>query len=208
MNKYEVVYPLDTIQFVSGNKKLYLFINFLFERASDFNAKMKLEEGEDYFPIAKYDAKSFSYHFEFEFLVESYVEYVKEFYDISNESESNLYQYLYFNTDKKIKRARYIFFAIILGGYYTLGSGYYNDPCKNKGLVYFDCYVKNAHGILAHSSFFQIASYMEKYVKKELTEPLKSEKTVQVAYARIQMNNYKSEHDISSVPKIYDLGEI
>jgi len=113
-NKFEVTYPLDAVQFISGNKKLYLFIAFLFERATKFNKEMKVQEGEGYFPIASYNERAYAYDFEFEFFVESYVEYAKEYYHINEDSESNLYQYLYFSTDSKIKKQGLYFLLISL----------------------------------------------------------------------------------------------
>jgi len=208
MNKYEVVYPLDAIQFVSGNKKLYLFMAFLFERATKFNKEMKVEEGEGYFPIASYNERAYAYDFEFEFFVESYVEYAKEYYDIDENSQSNLYQYLYYSTDTKIKKARFIFFVNTLGGYYGLGSGYYSDPIKNKGLIFYEKYVKNEHGFIANSRAIQVRNFMDKHLDENLFKSLKGEKLEQVAYGKVQMEKYNNENDIGEIPKIYDLEEI
>jgi len=208
MKEFEVVYPLDVIQFVSGNKKMYLFIEFLFERASEFNKKMKVQEGENYFPIASYDAKGHAYDFEFEFVVESYVEYAKNFYDIDEDSQSNMYQYLYFETDKKIFKARYIFFVNILGNYFSLGSGFYADPSKNKGMIFYDKYVRNEFGYIAHSRVFQVKDFMEKHMKPENYEGIRKEKLEQEAYGKKQMEAYLEKQEVDEIPKIYDLNEI
>jgi len=205
MKEFEVVYPLDVIQFVSGNKKMYLFIEFLFERASEFNKKMKVQEGENYFPIASYDAKGHAYDFEFEFVVESYVEYAKNFYDIDEDSQSNMYQYLYFETDKKIFKARYIFFVNILGNYFSLGSGFYADPSKNKGMIYYDMFVANKFNIIANSRVIQVRDFMEQHLKPASYEEIKKEKLEQIAYGKTKMEAYLKEMKTDSIPKIYDL---
>ncbi|MBL1245145.1 MAG: hypothetical protein COA39_012360 [Sulfurimonas sp.] len=205
MQKFEVVYPLDVIQFVSGNKKMYLFIEFLFERASEFNKKMKVQEGENYFPFASYNSRAHAYDFEFEFLIESYVEYAKEYYDIDEDSQSNMYQYLYYLNDKKIYKSRYIFFVNILGSYFSLGSGFYSDCCKNKGMIYYDMFVANKFNIIANSRVIQVRDFMEQHLKPASYEEIKKEKLEQVAYGKTKMEAYLKEMKTDSIPKIYDL---
>ena len=208
MNKYVVEQPLDIIQFVSGNKKLFLFIDYLFEKAAIFNAQMKKESSEDYFPVTYYDSRGYAYNVEYEFFVECYVDFAAEHYGIDEDGQALMYQVLYFENDQKIFKVRHLFFITILGNYFSLGSSFYSDACKNKKSIAHNAIVKNYSGFVAHSRYIQIKSYVEKYLTSDDYKALRAENLKQVAYGKVSIDNYKREYKLDEIPRIYDISEI
>lgn len=85
-------------------------MNFLFKRAAEFNDENREALGENFFPVATFNEKSFAYEFEYEFFVESYVFFAEKYFGINDSSRENMYKYLYSSIDGKITKARHLFF--------------------------------------------------------------------------------------------------
>jgi hypothetical protein len=202
----EVKHPLDVIQFVSGNKKLYMFLEYLFRKAAEFHDENEEQMGENFFPVVSYNEKARSYDFEYGFLVETYINFAKDIYDISEEDAMSMYSYLYKSVDKKIMRARYLFFVGVLGYYFRLGNGYYNDLTKNYGMIYFEKLMQNQYGVVARSQMIMVRDFVEEHLSSESRyEDLKTVKTEQVAYGKSAINRYIKDNGLGEIAKVYDL---
>lgn len=205
-SRIEVRYPFDTFQFISGNEKLYSFLNYLFKEAAEFNREMSAMKGDDFFPVCSFNDKAFSYDIEYEFFVKVYADYAKERYDIDDESVGRIYSFLYSATDEKITRARYMFFAGLLGSYYRLGNKYFNDLSKNTRQIFFEKAVKNESGKVARSMVVMVRDFIKEHIKNdEIISELDKYKVEQVAYGIKKLKEYEKEHGIEKLEKIYDI---
>jgi hypothetical protein len=205
----EVKHPLDVIQFVSGNKKLYIFLEYLFRKAAEFNEENEEQMGENFFPVCSYNSMARSYDFEYEFLVETYINFAKDIYDISDDDSGLMLRYLYSSNDKKIMKARYLFFVGVFGYYFRLGNGYYNDLSKNYGMIYFEKLVMNKHNVVAKSRMVMVRDFIEEHLSESARyNDLKMAKIEQVAYGKNQIKKYIEENGLGEVPKIYDLSKL
>lgn len=205
-SKIEVRYPFDTFQFISGNEKLYNFLNYLFKKAAAFNREMKIEKGDDFFPVCSFNKMSYSYDVEYEFFVKTYADYAEEIYDIDGDSVRKIYSFLYSQTDEKTTRFRYLFFAGLLGSYYRLGNGYFNDLSKNTRQIFFEKAVRNQRGEVARSRVVMIRNFIDEHIRNEdIMEELQGYELEQVAYGLKKVKTYEEEQGIGRLPKIYNL---
>ena len=203
---YEVVYPLDVIQFVSGNKKMYMFLNYLFSEARKFNDANRDEMGDDFFPIMHHVERSFAYEIEFDFFVETYVRYAKEIFGISEDSEWKMFSFLRNNTDDKISKARYVFFVTILGDYYSLGGQFYRDPCKNKKMIYFEKVYKNEFGKFAKGRVIQIKDYYDQHIlESDNYLSVREEVKEEMAFGKKFVKKFMEENELEKLQQIYKI---
>ena len=87
--------PLDIIQFISSNEKLYNFLEYLFKKAAEFNEKHKEEMGENFFPVVSYSEINHAYSVEYEFFVDTLIDYAREVYGVSDDECLLIHQYLF-----------------------------------------------------------------------------------------------------------------
>ena len=196
---YEVVYPLDVIQFVSGNKKMYMFLNYLFSEARKFNDANRDEMGDDFFPIMHHVERSFAYEIEFDFFVKTYVRYAKEIFGIDEDSEWKMFSFLRNNTDDKISKARYIFFVNILGDYFSFAGLFYKDCCKNQKMIYFEKLYKNENDSYAIGRVIQIKDYFDKHIlRTDDLESIRREFKKEVAFGKKIVKKFVTNHPLKS----------
>jgi len=172
----------------------------------EFNEENKAALGENFFPVATYNDKSYSYDFEYEFFVRTYIKFASDIYGVSKDSEFKMQNFLHTSIDSKIIRGRYMFFVGILGHYYKLGNSFYNDLGKNPSMIFFDKLVKNDNGDVASSRVFMVRQFVEEHLSDSSRfEELKEHKLEQVAYGKKAIAKYKEVHELGNVMKIYNL---
>jgi len=208
-NCFEVNYPLDVIQFVSGNKRVYNFLSYLFDKAAEFNRENIEHAGENFFPVAAFNSRSFTYDIEYEFFVKTFVDYAVEIHGISKQSEENIYRFLYSSLETKINRARYIFFVVVLGNYFKFGSSFYNDLTKNTSMIFFERVIKNEYDVIARERVIQIRDFVkDKIENSDALDELHNISCTQVAYGKKRIEEYMKKEDIDNIQKVYKLDNI
>ena len=201
----QVRYPLDVIHFVSGKSKVVSFLNFLFKKAIEYNEKMEDRNGENFFPVLRFNNLGFLYEIEYEFFVEKYIEYAVEFYGIDEESEIKIKQFLMLSLDQKIIESRYLFFVIILGHYFRFGDKYYGDYCKNKFQIFITAVIENENGKYAHSRYIPIRNFIDEFLNfdDDILDKIKSYKSSVKVFGSKKVKIFLAGNNEASVKKIY-----
>ena len=204
-NCCEVRYPLDIIQFISGKAKVVDFLNYLFKNALEFDEKMKQKNGENFFPVLRYNSVGFLYEIEYEFLVENYIKYAVEIYGIDEESQLKMKQFLLLGLDEKIRETRYIFFVIILGNYFRFGDKYFGDYCKNKYQVFISTVIKNKNDKYAHSRYIPFRQFVDENLRldEDVIDGIKSVQYKMQVFGAKRVSAFIIEHSKDNIEKVY-----